>query len=148
VGVWPAHNSLLTHLVFPLARSCVSTPEFLPVGRTVLGDGALSSGPGKLLRESLMLVLSHRAPESTNPTTSLFQVAQLVDRRLAIARKGLAEAHRHLEAGQAQDAAIILDKINEDLDLLGHRLLRETRREASRQQLVRCGRVDPLSETN
>jgi hypothetical protein len=72
-----------------------------------------------------MLVLSDRARDTNVLSASVSQLTQMVDRRLAIAQKGLAEASRHLSAGQAQDAGIVLEKIDEDLHLLRCRLSRE-----------------------
>lgn len=73
-----------------------------------------------------MQVCSNRArdPKVLSVATSPFR--QMVDRRLAIAQMGLAEARRHFAAGQAEDAGIVLDKIDEDLHLLRRRLVRET----------------------
>jgi hypothetical protein len=60
----------------------------------------------------------------------------MVDRRLAIAQKGLAEVQRHLAAGQAEDAGIVLEKIDEDLHLLRCRLVRETETVAPRSSVL------------
>jgi hypothetical protein len=49
----------------------------------------------------------------------------MIDRRLAIAQKGLDEVRRHMEAGESDDAGIVLEKIDEDLYLLRCRLDRE-----------------------
>jgi hypothetical protein len=72
-----------------------------------------------------MLVRSNRARDIYGVSGSFSQVRQMVDRRLAIAQKGLAEVQRHLAAGQAEDAGIVLEKIDEDLHLLRCRLNRE-----------------------
>jgi hypothetical protein len=69
-----------------------------------------------------MLVRSNRARDIFAVSGSFSQVKQMVNRRLAIAQMGLAEARRHLAAGQAEDAGIVLDKIDEDLHLLRCRL--------------------------
>ncbi|HEY7425328.1 MAG TPA: hypothetical protein VH682_13940 [Gemmataceae bacterium] len=69
-----------------------------------------------------MLVLSRRAHEPNTLSPALLPFKQLVDRRLAIAQKGLAEARRHLAAGQAADADTVLEKLDEDLHLLRRRL--------------------------
>src|SRR6185437_3997932 len=87
---------------------------------------------GLLLREILMLVLTDRVRDTKTLPASLFQFTQMVDRRLAIAEKGLAEAQRHLAAGQKEDADLVLEKIDEDLHLLRCRLSREVERTASR----------------
>jgi hypothetical protein len=47
---------------------------------------------------------------------------QVVVKRLEIARRGLAEARRHLGDGRTGDAKVILDKLDEDLHLLRKRL--------------------------
>ncbi len=92
-----------------------------------------------------MLVLSDRTHESPLFPASLPQFKQLVDRRLAIAGKGLAEARRHLAAGQVHDADTILEKVDEDLYLLRRRLAGagETPRSS-----VLCGRTGATSEVN
>jgi hypothetical protein len=79
-----------------------------------------------------MLVLSDRARDTNSLSPSLSQLTQLLDRRLAIAQKGLAEASLHLAAGQTEDAGIVLEKVDEDLNLLRCRLSRETETMAKR----------------
>ncbi|MGH7171951.1 MAG: hypothetical protein ACRELG_16875 [Gemmataceae bacterium] len=79
-----------------------------------------------------MLVLSDRVRDTNVLSPSLYQFTQMVDRRLAIAQKGLAEAQRHLAAGHADDADLVLEKIDEDLHLLRCRLSREVERTAPR----------------
>ena len=69
-----------------------------------------------------MLVLSGRVDDSNPVPGSLPQFNQLVDRRLAIAAKGLSELREHLAAGQKLDAQVVLEKLNEDLHLLRRRL--------------------------
>jgi hypothetical protein len=99
-----------------------------------LGGGALSSGfPWFVVaRDSLMVALSDRARESKTSVPSFSPFAQVVERRLAIAQKGLAEARQHLDAGQDVDAGIVLQKIDEDLHLLRRRMSREAETAASR----------------
>ncbi len=72
-----------------------------------------------------MLVLSKRARETNVPSAPSSPFTQMVDRRLSIAQKGLAEARQHLAAGQVEDADIVLEKIDEDLHLLRCRIRRE-----------------------
>lgn len=48
--------------------------------------------------------------------------ARLVRRRIQVARAGVAQLQRQLERGLAQDAAVTLDKLEEDLQLLERRL--------------------------
>jgi hypothetical protein len=79
-----------------------------------------------------MLVLSDRARETNAVSVSFSQFTQMVDRRLSIARMGLAEARHHLAAGQAADADIVLEKIDEDLLLLRCRVEREVKTIAAR----------------
>jgi hypothetical protein len=79
-----------------------------------------------------MLVLSDRARETNTASVSFSQFTQMVDRRLSIAQMGLAEARQHLAAGQAADANIVLDKIDEDLLLLRCRIDREAKTVAAR----------------
>ncbi len=73
-----------------------------------------------------MQICSDRARETNVLSASVSPFRQMVDRRLAIAQMGLAEARHHLAAGQAEDADMVLDKIDEDLHLLRRRLIRET----------------------
>jgi hypothetical protein len=72
-----------------------------------------------------MLVRSDRARDTNAPSPSFSQLRQMLDRRLSIAQKGLAEAQQHLAAGQSEDAGIVLEKVDEDLHLLRCRLSRE-----------------------
>jgi hypothetical protein len=94
-----------------------------------------------------MLILSGRAHESPTYSASLSPFKQLVDRRLAIAQKGLAEARQHLVAGQASDADTVLEKLDEDLYLLRRRLDSATETEAPRSSVL-CGRAGAASEAN
>jgi hypothetical protein len=73
-----------------------------------------------------MLVRSNRVDDCTSLPASLRQFNQLVDRRLAIAAKGLLELREHLAAGQQDDANMVLGKLDEDLHLLRRRLRRES----------------------
>jgi hypothetical protein len=72
-----------------------------------------------------MLVLSKRTRKTNALSASFSQLTQMVDRRLSIAQIGLAEARRHLAAGQTADAEMVLEKIDEDLHLLRCRIHRE-----------------------
>ena len=72
-----------------------------------------------------MLVVSNRAPKTNAVSPSLSPFTQMVDRRLAIAQMGLAEARHHVAAGRSDDAGIVLEKIDEDLHLLRCRMSRE-----------------------
>lgn len=84
------------------------------------------------MREFVMLVLSNRARETNAPSVSWSQFTQMVDRRLSISQIGLLQARQHLAAGQAEDADIVLEKIEEDLFLLRCRLDSEVKMSAAR----------------
>jgi hypothetical protein len=94
-----------------------------------------------------MHVCSDRVHEANTFATPLLQFKQLVDRRLTIAGKGLAEARQYLAAGQARDADIILEKIDEDLYLLRRRLVGAVETGVPRSSVL-CGRVGASSEAN
>ena len=95
-----------------------------------------------------MLVLTHRPHESlsfpvspasvqTPPApaaepSACTRIEQLVQRRLDVTRLGLTELRRRLDAGQACEAAAILNNIDEDLCLLQRRLRREVEKAAPR----------------
>lgn len=79
-----------------------------------------------------MLVLSDRVRDTQTLSPSFTQLTQMLDRRLAIARKGLSEAQRYLDAGQTEDAGVVLEKVDEDLHLLRCRLSREVELTAAR----------------
>lgn len=83
-----------------------------------------------------MLLRSHRARDVFAHSGSFSQVKQMVERRLSIAQKGLAEAQRHLAAGQAEDAEIVLEKLDEDLLLLRCRLGWEADSAAARPSML------------
>ncbi len=59
------------------------------------------------------------------PPPAASRLAQLVNRRLDIARIGLDEVRGCLRAGDPADANLLLDKIDEDLRLLQRRLRAE-----------------------
>lgn len=83
-----------------------------------------------------MLVLSNRSPNTTTHSPSFSRLAQMLDRRLAIAQKGLAEARRHLASAQVEDGSLVLEKIDEDLHLLRCRLTREAETLALRPSVL------------
>jgi hypothetical protein len=60
----------------------------------------------------------------------LLQLDRLLQKRLEIARLGLTELRRRVQAGDAPDAEIILDKLDEDLHLLQRRVRGEVARAA------------------
>ncbi len=92
-----------------------------------------------------MLVLSNRHPDHIVPelegaaiapalgplvetAPSLQQVNKLLETRLEIAREGLSELRRHLRGDINEDAARILENLDEDLYLLKRRMAREVRK--------------------
>jgi hypothetical protein len=83
-----------------------------------------------------MLVCSRRVSPSNSVPALLLQIAQLVDRRLAIAGLGLEELRQHLAAGRAEEAERILEKLDEDLHLLCRRLRREVETVAPRSSVL------------
>lgn len=83
-----------------------------------------------------MLVLSKRARDTNAHSVPLSQFTQMVERRLSISQKGLAEVRRHLAAGQAEDAGIVLEKIEEDLLLLRCRLDGEVKTPGPRSSVL------------
>jgi len=72
-----------------------------------------------------MLALSKRARKKNVSSFCHSPLTQMVDRRLAIAQKGLDEVRQHLAGGQVADVHVLLEKIDEDLLLLRCRLRRE-----------------------
>ncbi len=79
-----------------------------------------------------MLVRSNRVHETKSVPSSLRQLSQLVDRRLAIAQAGLQELRKQLAAGQMEEAETLREKLDEDLHLLRCRLRREVETAAPR----------------
>jgi hypothetical protein len=62
------------------------------------------------------------APEAPAEAPAAARLGQLVDRRLAVSQRGLAELRRLLRAGEVEGAEVLLDKVAEDLHLLRRRL--------------------------
>lgn len=73
----------------------------------------------RVLREGLPDRIAEWGREDIDPPR---RVEDLVHNRLEVARRGLSEARRHLRAGREEEAAIILEKLDEDLHLLRRRL--------------------------
>src|SRR5262245_7739292 len=90
----------------------------------------------RILREGLPdRVAEWGAPESTGEDTPLAALQRLLDKRLDIAREGIAQAHRCLRRGQDEDARMLLEKVDEDL----HLLRRRVRREIEKAEAMSCG---------
>ena len=84
-----------------------------------------------------MLVFSDRVHETPSIPSLLVRFNQLIDRRLGIARIGLADVRKHLAEGHTQDAEMILGKVDEDLLLLRQRLRREIETAVPRSRVLR-----------
>ena len=98
-------------------RLGIDAPEEVRVLRQGIPDRIAEWGPTPTTRA---------ATEAEVP--ALQQVRRLVDRRLEITRVGIDELRRLLAAGQAAEAESVLEKIDEDLRMLGRRLRREVDR--------------------
>ena len=108
------HTSIEVVAIQPgSVRLGIEAPEEVRILRQALPDRVAEWGPDP-------------AAEDQPPT--LLQISQLLDRRLEIAHKGLAELRSRLRRGE--DAEIILDKLDEDLHLLRRRLVREVEKTA------------------
>jgi hypothetical protein len=78
---------------------------------------------------------------SAGDAPGLLQFQELVQKRLDMARLGLTELRRRLDAGQEEDAAIIRSKIDEDLSMLQRRLNCEVEKATTRSAPVRRDEV-------
>jgi carbon storage regulator CsrA len=96
-------------------RLGIEAPEEVRVLRQGIPDREAEWGP---------------APEAAAQAPTLVQLNQLVDRRLAVAHRGLTELYRHLRSGRLEEAETILDKLHEDLHLLQRRVRREVEKAA------------------
>ena len=65
---------------------------------------------------------------AADETPTLDQIRQLMDRRLEIARTGLSEVRQLLDAGDQEQARLVMEKVDEDLSLLRRRVRRELER--------------------
>ena len=120
----------------------------LPEVRTTIEVVSVHSGSVRLgidappevrvLRESIPDRVAEwgPAPEPAGGPPDLLRVNEMVDRRLEIARRGLAELGKHLASGEREDARTVLDKLDEDLHLLRARLRRETAQAAAREMAL------------
>jgi carbon storage regulator CsrA len=98
-------------------RLGIEAPEDVRVLRQGIPDRVAEWGPAPT---------TSRATEAEVP--ALQQVRRLVDRRLEITRVGIDELRRLLAGGRTSDAEAVLEKIDEDLRMLGRRLRREVDR--------------------
>lgn len=81
------------------------------------------ANPALKLADSLARVSA--LADAELPPPAAHRLAQLVNRRLDIARIGIAEVRGRIRAGDSADASLLLDKIDEDLLLLQRRLRAE-----------------------
>jgi hypothetical protein len=58
----------------------------------------------------------------------------LVQKRLGIIRRGLREARRQVRCGQDEDAVVLVEKLEEDLQMLQNRVARAVDSAASRTE--------------
>jgi hypothetical protein len=92
-----------------VVRLGIEAPEEVRVLREALPDREAEWGP---------------PPEAPAEPTPL-RLTQMVGRRLEIARRGLRELRQRLRSGHAADAETLLEKLDEDLHLLGRRVYHE-----------------------
>src|SRR4051794_19967348 len=97
-------------------RLGISAPEDVRILRENVHDKVAEWGP---------------APVEEDHVPDMQDVKRLIDKRLEIARAGMAEASKCLEAGREEDARVLLEKIDEDLHLLRRRVRREFEKAAS-----------------
>jgi carbon storage regulator CsrA len=64
-------------------------------------------------------------PSEADEAPTLLRLQQLVDRRLAVTRRGVAEAQARLADGDDDEAEVLLGLIDEDLEMLRRRVRRE-----------------------
>lgn len=91
-------------------RLGITAPPEVTVLRAEVPDRAAEWGTGVV------------DPERAAAPQRAGRVDQMVRRRLRVTRVGLAEARRHLRAGRTEEALLLLDKIDEDAQLLERRL--------------------------
>ena len=92
-------------------RLGIEAPEEVRALREQLPDRVAEWGP---------------APAEEDAPLTPVRLDQLIARRLEIAGRGLSELRNHLSSGRSEDAALVLDKLDEDLHLLRRRVRRET----------------------
>jgi sRNA-binding carbon storage regulator CsrA len=104
--------------------------EVLSIQTTSVRLGITAPPDVRVLREGLPDRAAEWGEDPEAATASPQErIDALVERRLEMTRRVLTEARRHLRAGRAEDAGVLLEKIDEDLHLLRWRLRREAGRE-------------------
>jgi len=102
-------------------RLGIEAPEDVRVLRQGIPDRVAEWGPAPTTSPAPFDATATELP-------ALQQVRRLVDRRLEITRVGIDELRRLLAVGRTTDAEAVLEKIDEDLRMLGRRLRREVER--------------------
>jgi len=104
-----------------------TTVEVVAIQAGTIRLGIEAPEDTRILRQGLPDRVAEWGPIEASPseTPSLPQLKRLMDKRLEIAREGIAEATQLLRDGQEEDARVILEKVDEDLHLLRRRLRRE-----------------------
>jgi len=102
------HTSIQIVSIKPgVVRLGIQAPDEVRVLREEVPDRASNWGP---------------APDDeADPYLNLLLLNQLLNKRLEIARRGLTEAQQ-LAADQPEDASVLLEKVDEDLQMLQRRL--------------------------
>jgi carbon storage regulator CsrA len=118
-------------IVLPEVRTTV---EVVSIQSNTVRLGIDAPPEVRVLRESIPDRVAEWGPatEVTEEVPTLVQVNQLVERRLDVTREGLRELRRRLRTGSAEDVEDILNKLDEDLNLLRARLRREVARSSPR----------------
>lgn len=120
-------SRLREKIVFPGFHTSV---QVLSIQSNAIRLGIEAPAEVRVLREMVPDRVAEWGPDPDDPSepTTLLKLNRLVDRRLAIAHRGLSELHQCLSDGQTEDAAILAEKLDEDLALLRHRLWKEVER--------------------
>jgi carbon storage regulator CsrA len=122
-----SHTSVQVVAIQPgVVRLGIDAPEEVRVLRQGIPDRVAEWGPAPV------------SPGDETPST-LLQLDGLVQKRLEIARRGLEEARRHLGDGRAEDAEVVLGRLDEDLYLLRRRLHQEVEQAAPRAAGILVG---------
>jgi hypothetical protein len=93
-----------------VVRLGVDAPEEVRVLGRVLPDRVAEWGPD---------------PEAPATAPIPVRLGQLVDKRLGVSQRGLAQLRRLLRSGNVEDAKLLLDRVEEDLHLLRRRMVSE-----------------------
>ena len=113
-------------LVFP---GLETTIEVVSIKKGVVRLGIAAPDHIRVLRGELPdRETEWAAPPALATSTGLLALPELVQKRIAIVRRGLDEVQRSLSDARTEEAETLLDKLDEDLHLLRRRLNAETAR--------------------